>query len=342
MPDQQHITIDTAAKQPPLTHTHHHTPDSLPPPKTTHTVPSGAPGSSGKENARLYFVGTATTILEWEGLRMMTDPNFLHEGDHVHLGPGVVGTRVTNPAINLEDLPPVDFVLLSHYHADHFDQKVEAELRKNLPIITTPHAQDCLSAPDKGFSQVYAVDVWQKMFIDLKTDIATKPRITVSGMPGKHVAGPVIETLNDFVGAVPPTNGWMLELGYAHPTSSASKDEFKVGYTIYISGDTLFVEDLKAIPEKYPHVDLMLVHLGGTTIPGPHLPLLMVTMDAEMGMKLVRLIHPDVTIPIHYDDYDVFVSKLSDFKEKMHDSEYKDKAVYLDRGDEYKFEVRQL
>jgi hypothetical protein len=35
------------------------------------------PTTSGFENASLYFVGTATTILEWEGVRLMTDPNFL-------------------------------------------------------------------------------------------------------------------------------------------------------------------------------------------------------------------------------------------------------------------------
>lgn len=44
-------------------------------------------------------------------------PNFLHAGDHVHLGPGVTGTRQTNPAVDLEDLPHIDAILLSHYHA---------------------------------------------------------------------------------------------------------------------------------------------------------------------------------------------------------------------------------
>lgn len=66
----------------------------------------------------------------------MTDPNFLHAGDHVHLGPGVTGTRLTDPAMELEELPGLDAVLLSHYHADHFDQVVEAKLRRNLPIIS--------------------------------------------------------------------------------------------------------------------------------------------------------------------------------------------------------------
>ena len=43
--------------------------------------------------------------------------NFLHAGDHVHLGPGVTGTRLTNPAVDLHELPRIDLVCLSHYHA---------------------------------------------------------------------------------------------------------------------------------------------------------------------------------------------------------------------------------
>ncbi len=59
---------------------------------------------------------------------------------------------------------------------------------------------------------------------------------------------------------------WMLELGYGkREEETTTTKEFEVGYTIYISGDTLFVKDLEEIPKKYPHVDLMLVHLGGNT-----------------------------------------------------------------------------
>lgn len=75
------------------------------------------------------------------------------------------------------------------------------------------------------------------------------------------------------------------------------------GGRIYISGDTLMVDELKQIPERYKgqNIDLMLVHLGGTTIPSPSMPLLMVTMDAKQGLELVQLINPDLTIPIHYE-----------------------------------------
>lgn len=61
--------------------------------------------------------------------------------------------------------------------------------------------------------------------------------------------------------------------------------------------------ELAEIPRRYSGqaIDLMLVHLGGTTIPSPSIPLLMVTMDADMGVQLIKLIDPDVTVPIHYE-----------------------------------------
>ena len=132
--------------------------------------------------------------------------------------------------------------------------------------------------------------------------------------------------------------------------------------SIYISGDTLMVDELKEIPERYTRagkpVDLMLVHLGGTTIPGPSVPLLMVTMDAKQGIELIQLVQPDVTIPIHYEcvllylleclficgfvcsDYDVFLSPLEDFKKAVEEAGLGAKVVYLDRKDEYRFKVK--
>ncbi len=107
-----HMILNPSVNEPP-TRDHKNHPTTLPEAKEIKSHPTKA----GSENASIFFVGTATTILEWEGIRLMTDPNFLHAGDHVHLGPGVTGTRQTNPAIDLHQLPRIDVVLLSHYHA---------------------------------------------------------------------------------------------------------------------------------------------------------------------------------------------------------------------------------
>ncbi|KAL2847514.1 beta-lactamase superfamily domain-containing protein [Aspergillus pseudoustus] len=344
----QHISIDPSNVHPPTRDgSVEELSQSLPSAKASRTHPS----KSGGENASIYFVGTATTILEWHGVRIMTDPNFLHAGDHVHLGPGVSSMRKTNPAVDLHDLPRIDLVLLSHYHGDHFDHHVEASLRRSLPIITTSHARSILTSKGTdSFTNIYDLEPFQQMMITIKADgygpAKAPPALRVTGMPGKHVpVAKPIEKLNEFVGAIPPTNGWLLELGHGHDAG-----DFVPGYRIYITGDTLLVDELKEIPRRYggpgKNIDLMLIHLGGTTVPHPSLSpfTLMVTMDAAQGVELMRLVKPEVTIPIHYDDYDVFASSLEEFKGAVEKAGFNGGGggvVFLDRGEEYRFAVRQ-
>lgn len=83
----------------------------------------------------------------------------------------------------------------------------------------------------------------------------------------------------------------------------------------------------------------MLIHLGGTTTPSPKRPLLMVTMAVEQRLPLAQLIKPNVATPIHYDDYDVFLSPSSDFKKEIEEAGLSHKVVYLDQKYAYRFEV---
>src|SRR4051812_49541959 len=89
--------------------------------------------ASERAQGSIFFVGNATVILRYAGFTILTDPNFLHKGDHVHLGYGLTSKRLTDPAIELDALPPIDLIVLSHLHGDHFDQIVEQRLDKDLP-----------------------------------------------------------------------------------------------------------------------------------------------------------------------------------------------------------------
>ena len=82
------------------------------------------------KTGEIFFIGTATVILRYAGFTILTDPNFLHQGDCVHLHYGLRSQRKTNPAIELEELPPLDLIVLSHMHEDHFDRLVEQKLDK--------------------------------------------------------------------------------------------------------------------------------------------------------------------------------------------------------------------
>jgi L-ascorbate metabolism protein UlaG (beta-lactamase superfamily) len=261
----------------------------------------------------IFFVGTATVIIRYAGFTILTDPNFLHAGDHVHLGYGLHSQRRTNPAIEIEDLPPLDLVLLSHLHGDHFDRVAEEKLDKTLPIITTPHAARYLEG--KAFRPPVALNTWESTLVR-KGD----SRLRVTAMPGTHAPGPLRKVL-------PPVMGSMLEFAGA---------EGGVRLRMYITGDTLVYDRLKEIPERYPEIDLALLHLGGTRVLG-----LLVTMDAEQGVEAMRIIDPRTAVPIHYNDYTVFKSPLEDFKEAVANAGLEDRVKYLAHGDTYEFEVSE-
>ena len=275
------------------------------------TIPAVIPQAADLSRGSVFFIGTATVILRYAGFTILTDPNFLHAGDHVHLGYGLHSTRLTNPAIELEQLPPIDFVILSHYHGDHFDDIVEEKLRKDVPIVTTKHAEAALRA--KGFTAPVSLDTWEK--IDITKGDA---RLVITAMPGKHGPGAVEAML-------PPVIGSMLEF---QPRNG------RTALRLYITGDTLVHDDLHEIPRRYPEIDLALFHLGGTRILG-----LLLTMDAEQGVEAIRIINPKEVIPIHYNDYPVFHSPLDDFKAAVEKAGLASRVRYLAHGETYEFEI---
>ena len=274
------------------------------------TLPADSVEAEKRTAGSITFVGNATIIIRYGGVTILTDPNFLHRGDHVHLGYGLAAERLTNPAIELENLPPIDLIVLSHMHEDHFDKFVQKNLDRNIPIVTTEESAESLKK--LGFMKRYPLKTWDTLTVE-----KGNTTLHVTAMPGRH-GPPIVAKL------LPEVMGSMLDFGSKNSGHS---------YRMYISGDTMVFDDIKEIPRRYPDVDLALLHLGGTRL----LNLVTVTMDAKEGVKMVRVIVPKKAIPIHYNDYDVFKSPLSDFKEEIERAGLRHKIIYLEHGDTYEF-----
>jgi len=97
---------------------------------------------------------------------------------------------------------------------------------------------------------------------------------------------------------------------------------------VYLSGDTLLYDAIAEIPQRFPHLDAGVVHLGGTTLPGG----LVVTLDGDAGADLVQLVDPAVVVPVHVDDYPVFRSPLSAFTDAMAVRGLADRVRTVTRG----------
>jgi L-ascorbate metabolism protein UlaG (beta-lactamase superfamily) len=260
----------------------------------------------------ITFIGTATVLILHRGFTVLTDPNFLHQGEYARLGWGLRSERLTEPALQLEDLPPLDAVVLSHHHGDHFDDRAAAGLPKDVPIFTTPHAARKLER--QGFTNVSGLPPWTSGSVDRAEGF-----LVVTALPAKHAPA----ALQPFL---PPVMGSLLSWeGFG-----GERDD------VYISGDTLLFDGIDAIAERYPAVPTALIHLGGTRIGG-----VLLTMDAEQGVEALRRLRPQTAIPIHYGDYRVFRDPLERFVAAASDADLPTEIRLVGRGDTAPLFVRQ-
>jgi L-ascorbate metabolism protein UlaG (beta-lactamase superfamily) len=270
-------------------------------------IPEGEPPDFTQ--GEVYFVGNATTLIRFGGLAVLTDPAFMHKGSDVDLGHGIWARREVEPACQVADLPPIDLVVLSHYHGDHFDDVAARDLDRDLPIISTADAVEQLRQLD--FRRGFPLDTWQS-----HTVVKGQARLTITAMPAKHA------TTDDIAALLMPVNGHILDFSHGDRRL----------YRLYVSGDTMLIEQLKDVPRRYPDIDLGLIHAGGTT-----LFLTVVTMTGEQAVQAVEITRPRTAIPIHYNDFSVFMSGLEDFKDAAGKSQTDTEFRYLAHGDTYRF-----
>src|SRR5262249_46752830 len=90
-----------------------------------------------RHEATVTWVGHSTLLVQLDGVNILTDPVWSHR-----LGPlsgPVGGNRFTPPGIRLEDLPPIDVVLISHDHYDHLDEPTVRRLARTFnPLFVVP------------------------------------------------------------------------------------------------------------------------------------------------------------------------------------------------------------
>ncbi|HVZ94011.1 MAG TPA: MBL fold metallo-hydrolase [Phycisphaerales bacterium] len=80
------------------------------------------------------WLGHATCLLRVGGLTILTDPHFESRAG-VRVGPYTVGRRRINELpTSIDALPPVDVILLSHAHFDHWDRPTLTRLAKRFGV----------------------------------------------------------------------------------------------------------------------------------------------------------------------------------------------------------------
>jgi L-ascorbate metabolism protein UlaG (beta-lactamase superfamily) len=91
-----------------------------------------APPVSG---LRITLIGHSSLLIEIDGKRILTDPVW---SERVSFSSFFGPKRFFEPPIALEDLPPLDAIIISHDHYDHLDKStIKYFAGKHIPFVTS-------------------------------------------------------------------------------------------------------------------------------------------------------------------------------------------------------------
>jgi len=235
-------------------------------------------------SVRVTHVGGPTTLIEVDGWRLLTDPTFDAPGRRYSFGWGTSSRKVTGPAVAVDELPPLDAVLLTHdHHGDNLDDAGRALLAEVGTVLTTGAGARRLasgSGPGSGRATIRGLAPWDTY----RLEAADRPAIDVTATPCRH--GPPLS--RPIVGDV---------VGFALRWDGQQHG------VLWISGDTVLYGGVRQVADRFD-VGTVVLHLGSVQfgLTGP----VRYTMTADEGVELCGLLAPTTVLPVHYEGWSHF------------------------------------
>jgi len=216
----------------------------------------------------LTWIGGPTALLEYAGLRIVTDPTF--DAPQTYVEPGETTlVKTVGPAIERTELGTIDLVLLSHHgHKDNLDWEGLELLASGITTLSTPQA-----ASDLFGGRVVGLDSWETHEIG---------SVTITAVPALH-GPPGSEPL------VGPVIGFVLEAP-GEPV-------------VYVSGDNASLPLVEQISDRFDGVDIAILFAGAARVPGIDANLTLTSADAVAAAELLRA---PIVVGLHTDDWEHF------------------------------------
>lgn len=252
----------------------------------------------------ITHIGTATAVVQIGEVYFLTDPCFLEPGTH-NQPPGIQLTVTSPPALQPNQLPVIDLVLLSHEdHIDNLDQRGRL-LLDGRHVITTKDGASNLS-PRPG---VQGLGPSESTIVRLGGSDWKFTSTPCVHLPGGECSGFIIE----------------------HETFGKHSDGRP--NAIWFSGDTTYYPGLATMLGQW-HISVAIVNLGQAMVPtgNPEHPYLQITMNGGDAAKFYQDHRPDVIVPMHYAEWEHFTEHDSDLMDALVKGGMEDKVQWLRRG----------
>lgn len=214
-------------------------------------------------------LGHSTVLLNVFGVSVLTDPVFSRR-----TGPGIppfiLGPkRHLAPALQANEIPAPDVILLSHAHFDHLDTWTLRKFRRTTPIVTARATADIVTR--LGFSEVHELDWGQSLTLETPNGALLITAIEVAHWGARMMR-------DDHRGY----NGYVME---------------RADHRVCFAGDTAYTESFVQLYDPRRPLDLMLMPIGAYD------PWIRAHCNPEQAATMARAAGARTFVPIHHETF---------------------------------------
>lgn len=237
------------------------------------------PKSWPDQGVHVAWLGHATCLIKMDGFTVLTDPVFSMRCGIDLLLTTLGPKRLVKPALGIEDLPPIDLVLLSHAHFDHWDLPSLAKLAsKKIPVLCARQTSDLLTV--SRWKSVEEMGWGEKKRVG---------PVEVTGVEVKHWGARVRrDTYRGY-------NGYLLE-------SASGK--------VLFGGDTAFTDKLKRV-RGGREIDLAIMPIGAYN------PWIANHCTPEEAVRMADWAGANQIMPIHHQTFVLSVEPVGEPMERF-------------------------
>ncbi len=239
-------------------------------------LPPHRPDPAAWRNDRLTaaWLGHATVLINFFGARIITDPVLFEKIGLDIAGLFTMGPRrLVLPALTVDELPPIDLILLSHAHMDHLDIPTLRKFDRRIPVVIAKNTLDVIE--DLGFQEIYELD-WG--------DWTNAAGVRVEAFEVTHF-------------------GWRFpwekdrSKGFHEGRSYNAYLLTKNGRSIFFGGDTAYHERFRALKERQIPLDLAIMPIGAYD------PWIRAHANPEQAMAMADHMGAHHILPIHWSTF---------------------------------------
>lgn len=201
------------------------------------------------DQAAVTFINHASFLIQLPNLNILTDPVWSRRASPFSwIGP----KRVREPGIELDVLPEINLVIVSHNHYDHMDISTLRKLKEKFsPLFIVPIGLKKLLT-GRGIDKVHEMDWWDKLELQEK--------VIVTLTPAQHFSSRNLFDRNRSL-----WGSYMIQHGKNR---------------IFFGGDTGYANHFKKIREKFGEPDIAFLPIGAWETEEFMKPIHMTSRDA--------------------------------------------------------------